>query len=111
MEAWTSIDYIIATLKRWERKFPNIIVRYAYEKDTAFHIITVGPNELYYKNPEYINEENQLWDSFDERYPNEKILICEPKHSLNIENVLYPFTEISKEELNKRRIDVYKHIL
>ena len=111
MEAWTSIDYIIATLKRWERKFPNIIVRYAYEKDTAFHIITVGPNKLYYKNLEYIDAENHLCDSFYERYPNEKILICEPKHSLNIENVLYPFTEISKEELNKRRIDVYKHIL
>lgn len=107
-----SIDYIISTLKEWENKFPNIIVRYTFEKDTAYHVITVEPNELYQCNPDYIKAENHLWNAFSERYPNEDILISEPKHSTEMKDTIYPIlTDISKQELDKRRIDAYNYLV
>lgn len=106
-----STEYIICVLKCWEKEFPDIIVKYAFETDTKYHIITIQPHELY-NNIDYIQAENILWTEFSKKYENENILISEPKHSLNLINIIYPIlTNVSNKELENRRIKCYKQIL
>lgn len=83
-------DYIISILNEWEKKFPSIVVRYAYEAKSHFHVIEVTPNELFTNDDEYARAEMKLWDNFFEMYPNEEILITEPDTRNDMSDILYP---------------------
>lgn len=87
-------NFIIETLKSWEEKFSGIVVKYAYEEHTFYHVITVEPNELYLNNEEYNEAEAEFWDEFQIKFPNENLLISEPNSCLAMDNLLYPKTSV-----------------
>lgn len=87
-------DFIIETLKSWEKKFSGIVVKYAYEEHTFYHVITVEPKELYLNNEEYNEAETEFWDDFQMKFPNENLLISEPNSCLTMNNLLYPITSV-----------------
>ncbi len=84
----TPSDFIIKTLKEWAKKFPDIKVRYKYEDDTQYHIVTVEPKNIY-DSDIYTEAENKFCDLFMENFPDEDLLVSEPKYSLDMSNVLY----------------------
>lgn len=83
-------DYIIDTLKHWERMFPGIILKYAYEDYSSYHVITVEPHDLYANNEIYAEEELKFWNDFYDNFPNEDMLVSEPNCCLEMKNLLYP---------------------
>lgn len=85
----TSSKFIIETIKSWEKKFPGIHVKYAFEEDTCFHVIEVKPEEIHEDSEDFANEEALLWESFFEKFPEEDILITSPSVCNDMTNLIY----------------------
>lgn len=85
----TSKEYIVKTLKSWEKKFPGIHLKYAFEKDTCFHVIEVEPEDIHEGSDEYAKEETELWETFFDMFPDEEILITSPSPCNDMRNVIY----------------------
>jgi hypothetical protein len=68
-------------------KFPNVRVRYEYDKYALIHFIEVIPNEIYNLNNDYIAWENEMTDEFIELFPTENICFISDDALVGIENV------------------------
>lgn len=104
-------NFIINTLKQWKEKFSSIVLRYSYEKSTQYHIIVVEPSDIYNNNPEYIRCENELWEEFEKKFPEEEILISAPKHSLTMDNILFQTDSSEKIVLFSDKIDISDYLI
>lgn len=82
-------NFIINILKTWDKLFNDINIRYAYEKDSDFHIIEVSPESIRRGNDEFIEMEYQLNNQFYNEFKNDDILISEPCEFNDMSNILY----------------------
>lgn len=83
-------EYIISSIKEWQRVFPEMDVRYAYDIRSHFHIIEVSPASSSSLNEEYAALELNFWDGFLRDFPEEELLISEPDIRNDMSNQLYP---------------------
>lgn len=84
-----SSDFIISNLKVWEKIFPKIQIKYAYDDKTEYHIVEIGPHKLYEGNKDYIQKEEEFWESFYENFPEEDLCISEFNDLHDMSNLLY----------------------
>ena len=85
----TSKEYLIKNLIKWKSLFKGIQIKYAYDKNTDYHIIEISPEEIRRGSEEYAVEEMNLWESFFEKFSNEDILISSPSPCNDMSNILY----------------------
>ncbi len=84
-------EFIIDSLKNIHAQIKGIMIRYAYDKETNFHIVEVSPESIRRGNMDYIMLESQLIDEFFEKFPEEDLLISEENELLNMSNVVQWF--------------------
>lgn len=89
-------QHIIGRLKRWNRVYEGIEIRYAYDIEANFHIVEIGPEAIRRGNPDYKEEECEFWLEFLELYSCENLLIDAPSKVNDMSNLLY--TNIPDEE-------------
>lgn len=82
-------DFIISNLMKISDEIAGVNLKYAYDEITAFHIIEVSPEDIRRGNDSYMKMECDLWENFQNQYPNEDILICEVDCTNNMQNLLY----------------------
>ena len=80
---------LISELKKWETMFPGIILSYAYDKGTNFHIVEVAPETIRRGNEEYKKAELNFWMKCFSEFPCDNILISEPSEISDMSNILY----------------------
>jgi len=97
-------DFIVGKLQDIADKFKGILLKYAFEEITGFHIIEVAPEETRRGDSDYMKMESELWAEFHENYPNEDLLISEVCDDNDMSNIIYQTKE--KEITNQLRDDV-----
>jgi hypothetical protein len=98
-----SKEYILKQLGILITKFPNVHVRYEYDKYALVHFIEVVPNNVYHFDSKYIAWESNLDDKFVEFFPTENICFISDDAPVGIENaelILYGknFIPVSTEK-------------
>jgi|GEM_PF-1345085 hypothetical protein len=83
------IEFIKNNIKEWCKRFEGIHIKYAYEKESEFHIIEVAPESIRRGNKKYEKAETQLWDDFMASFPDSDLLISEPCRTNNMENIIF----------------------
>lgn len=71
-------EYIIETLKSWNRQFKDIELCYAFQNLNSCHLIEVSPEYFNDNGEQYRSAEEKLWMDFMDKYPDEEILITTP---------------------------------
>jgi phage terminase large subunit-like protein len=84
-----SQNFLKDALKKLEKRFIGINLKYAYDTLTEYHIIEVKPEEIRRGNTDYKKVEIQLWTDFMKQYPNEDLLICAPSDTNDMSNMLF----------------------
>jgi len=79
-------QYILKELETLITQFPNIRVRYEYDKYAVVHFVEVVPNEVYHLDDNYIAWENEMTDKFIELFPVENICFISDDALVGIEN-------------------------
>lgn len=82
-------DFITSILKTWNDLFKDINIKYAYEKDSNFHIIEISPESIRRGNKKFLEMEYQLNHQFCNEFKNDNILISEPCKFNDMSNILY----------------------
>ncbi|MDR0692254.1 MAG: hypothetical protein LBF69_04365 [Prevotellaceae bacterium] len=95
--------YILKELATLITNFPNVRVRYEYDKNALVHFIEVVPNKVYHLDNKYIVWENEMTDRFIEFFPIQNICFISDDALVGIENAeltLYgeQYTQISTEK-------------
>ncbi|OAV66106.1 hypothetical protein Barb4_03037 [Bacteroidales bacterium Barb4] len=96
-------QYIRNELEKLIVSFPNVRVRYEYDKNAIVHFVEVVPNEIYHLDNDYIAWENKMTDKFIELFPTQNICFISDDALVGIENeeyVLYrtKYMEISTDK-------------
>ena len=81
-----SKKYILNSLETLIAKFPNVRVRYEYDKYALIHFVEVVPNNVYHLNDDYIAWENEMAGKFIEIFPTENICFISDDALVGIEN-------------------------
>ena len=82
-------DFIISKLKSISSKIPGISIRYAYDIQTNFHIVEISPESIRLNDEEYLEMEYMLWKEFQEKFPEEDLLVSDPGRINNMENLIF----------------------
>jgi len=84
-------DFIIEELKKWDKKFDGIHIRYGYDKPSAYHVIEISPESIRRGDIDYMNTEYKFWERFSKIYPKSDLLISNPNYNTECisENLLY----------------------
>lgn len=82
-------DFVIETIQSIASKIPGISIRYAYDIQTNFHIVEVSPESIRRGREEYMEMEYLLWKEFQEKFPEEDLLVSEPERINNMENLIF----------------------
>lgn len=69
------IDFLISNLKEWNKKFPELHIKYAYEHSTEFHIVEVEPSVMLNENKEFRMMAHRTWRNFAKLFPFAELLI------------------------------------
>ena len=85
----TPKEFLINKLSLISEKISGINLKYAYDKDTDFHIIEVSPESIRTGNTNYMEMEYQLWNDFYDMFPEEDLLISDVDNINNMENIMY----------------------
>jgi len=101
-----SKKYILNGLEILIAKFPNVRVRYEYDKYALIHFVEVVPNNVYHLSNDYIAWENDMTGKFIEIFPTENICFISDDALVCIENeefILYgadyaPVSTYGKEQ-------------
>ena len=91
-----SIDFLNIELVRIFTKFQNAIIKYEFKSSRNTHLIEVTPLDIY-ENEKFINEEINLMDSFNEKYPEENILFVSEESINRVSNPLIIFKNTKLE--------------
>jgi len=70
MEAKT---YIHDALNAFIKHFSKTRIRYEYDTNALVHIVEVLPNEIYHLDSDYIQWEDDFYNSFVTQFPSENI--------------------------------------
>lgn len=98
----TAQNYLKSVLYKWVNQFEGIMVRYAYDAVTEYHIIEVEPEKIRRENDEYKEAELHLWMDFMRKYPDESLLICAPSDTNDMSNEIFSSVDFAKEALPQR---------
>lgn len=82
-------DFVIETIQSIASKIPGIRIRYAYDIQTNFHIVEVSPESIRRGSEEYMEMEYNLCNEFQEKFPEEDLLVSEPDKINNMENLIF----------------------
>lgn len=82
-------DFIISSLTKISNEILDIKLRYAFDETLNFHIIEVSPESIRRGDEKYMEMEYDLWNSFQQMFPNEDLLISEIDETNNMSNTLY----------------------
>ena len=80
---------ILSSRQSIASKIPGISIRYAYDIQTNFHIVEVSPESIRRGSEEYMEMEYLLWKEFQEKFPEEDLLVSEPDRINNMENLIF----------------------
>jgi predicted PolB exonuclease-like 3'-5' exonuclease len=81
-------EFILKSIKSIVKEIPGISIRYAFEKNTNFHIVEVEPEDIRRGDNQYMEMESRLWDDFFSNYPNEDLLISERDELNDMSNLI-----------------------
>nr|DAM74700.1 MAG TPA: hypothetical protein [Caudoviricetes sp.] len=82
-------DFVIETIQSIASKIPGISIRYAYDIQTNFHIVEVSPESIRRGSEEYMEMEYNLCNEFQEKFPEEDLLVSDPDKINNMENLIF----------------------
>ena len=82
-------EFLIKVLEDWCSRFEGIHVCYAYDANTAYHIVEVDPESIRRGSEEYKQAELNLWMAFAEKFPESDLLVCKPSGANNMSNCLF----------------------
>lgn len=82
-------DFVIETIQSIASKIPGIRIRYAYDRPTDFHIVEISPESIRLNDEEYLEMEYMLWKEFQEKFPEEDLLVSDPDKINNMENLIF----------------------
>ena len=80
--------FIIQEIEKLSKKFPQISFKYGFDKMGKQHLIEVEP-DTEYKNPEYMEAEFDVIDTFIYKFPEDEILFISNNKYIHIERVVY----------------------
>lgn len=80
---------ILSSRQSIASKIPGISIRYAYDIQTNFHIVEVSPESIRRGREEYMEMEYLSWKEFQEKFPEEDLLVSEPDRINNMENLIF----------------------
>lgn len=84
----SSFDFIINTLKEWEKNIPNIKVYYAYDEEARFHDVIIQPENVYDSTICQEAVDRFFWDELPKRFNFINLAIgC--AETVDIDNILY----------------------
>ncbi len=81
-------DFIIGKIKSIASEISGIRIKYAYDRATDFHIVGVSPESIM-NDKEYLEIEYMLWKEFQEKFPEEDLLVSKPDKINNMENLIF----------------------
>ncbi len=72
-------EYLIEKIKNMpcSTNFKTVSVRYYIKNSTGLHILIVSPASLLECSDEFCDWENDLYDEFFERFPNQDVLVTD----------------------------------
>ncbi len=84
-------DFIINTLKEWEKKFPNIKVYYGYDEEAQIHDIIVQPESIWDNALFQETEDNFFWNELPKRFQSINLTIgfADCEDISDMDNILY----------------------
>ena len=77
-------DFVEKKLRNLIEKFPNISIRYEHCKATDSHLIEILPLHFFNNNEQYMREEWDIEDEFENMYPLEDIVFISEKSLIEI---------------------------
>ena len=69
-----SQDFIIGKLRELSSKYAEVKIRYEYRTNTLSHIVEIIPLSFFEGNLEYLADEAELEDQFEQAFPLENIV-------------------------------------
>lgn len=87
----TAKEYILNKLENLTNKFPQVRVRYEYDKMADVHVIEVVPNDVYHLDNTYIAWESEVVDNFIDLFPTQNICFISDDALVGIRNAEYIF--------------------
>jgi hypothetical protein len=66
-------NYILEELGQFVKHFSMSRVRYEYKKRSDIHFVEISPKDFYNHNDDFLRWEDQMYDNFVERFPDENI--------------------------------------
>lgn len=85
-----SVEFLKNELEKLSNKFKNALIRYEYIDKTNLHLIEVKPYDLY-DNREYLEAEEEIEKSFEDKFPDERFLYLGEFPLFEINNVTAEF--------------------
>lgn len=80
---------ILSSIQSIASKIPGIRIRYAYDIQTNFHIVEVSPESIRRGSEEYMEMEYNLCNEFQEKFPEEDLLVSDTDKINNMENLIF----------------------
>lgn len=80
---------ILSSRQSIASKIPGISIRYAYDIQTNFHIVEVSPESIRRGSEEYMEMEYLLWKEFQEKFPEEDLLVSDTDKINNMETLIF----------------------
>ena len=80
----TAENFIKEKLKKLIEKFPDISIRYEKNKNTGSHLIEILPLHFFNSNVDYMKEEWDIGEEFENNYPEEDILFISEESLVEI---------------------------
>lgn len=93
-------DFIISNLTEISNEIPDIQLRYAFDETLKFHIIEISPESIRRGNEKYMEMEYNLWNNFQQMFPDEDLVIGETDDINNMSNILYETGPLIQSRIN-----------
>ena len=84
-----SFEFIKAELEVICKLFTGISVKYAYEHESAYHIIEIEPMDKLEEDSEFVKWGLEFTERFESMFENENLLISEESCLNNMADVIY----------------------
>ena len=78
-------NFIHKELNAFIERFKKTRIRYEYDKNALVPVVEVLPNEVYHLDNDYIQWENDFYDQFVAKFPNEDICFISDDALVGIE--------------------------